>query len=614
MAKRHLQHIRSSVLNKVPTANDLVYGEIAMNYAKGSETLYLKNSNDEIVPFTNGNKIAETEAEIEQALSDINERIDSIDVNYMTNVTYSQLVSLKQNAQLEPGMNYRITDYVTTTAQEDTQSAGHQFDIVVMALNESTLSENAHAVAHAGDTYFSKAKLSAWELKYSLENNTNDFAWADDTNGKGVIYYMKDEYMNECPYDFKNIMFKKYKVTAVNNSFLDDSEKTVSNAVIYANRNPYYVGCIDIQYYEGTPTNVSAPYNATLGDYDYFYTFTGIDITNINDYWELETDEERDQFVFTYAYYELSAGFKSTSNTVQSERKTTREIVYNNRIGMNPTTHYGDNNQKLRLPGNVFFGSPNGLRPALGVSVGWYDTPTRIASNIIHCDCMNNIFIGSSVENIMYETSHANIVGKNGTSNTFGNYSYNNILGENSFANRIDEYCHENNFGSECKYNAVGRNCYNNLLHYESVMNNIGDGVWDSNFCCSSVDVGDGCSDIAVKGYQISIGYNLRTCMIGDIANNLTVTYSTIGNWVHGLFVRDSSSIIVDNGCHNITLPDNSYDVHVLPAAYGVSDQNPYYVNENLSGNYLKYIGKNSNGDVVVWNPADHVLPNSATR
>jgi hypothetical protein len=25
--------------------------------------------------------------------------------------------------------------------------------------------------------------------------------------GKGVIYYMKDEYSNECPYDFKNIMF-----------------------------------------------------------------------------------------------------------------------------------------------------------------------------------------------------------------------------------------------------------------------------------------------------------------------------------------------------------------------------------------------------------------------
>ena len=29
-------------------------------------------------------------------------------------------------------------------------------------------------------------------------------------SGKGVIYYMKDEWGNECPYDFKNIMFQRY--------------------------------------------------------------------------------------------------------------------------------------------------------------------------------------------------------------------------------------------------------------------------------------------------------------------------------------------------------------------------------------------------------------------
>jgi hypothetical protein len=26
------------------------------------------------------------------------------------------------------------------------------------------------------------------------------------TEGRGVIYYMKDEHGNECPYDFKNIL------------------------------------------------------------------------------------------------------------------------------------------------------------------------------------------------------------------------------------------------------------------------------------------------------------------------------------------------------------------------------------------------------------------------
>ena len=60
------------------------------------------------------------------------------------------------------------------------------------------------------DTYFTNSKIDAWELKYSIDNDRTRFLWADPTNGKGVIYYLKDEYGNECPYDFKNILFNGY--------------------------------------------------------------------------------------------------------------------------------------------------------------------------------------------------------------------------------------------------------------------------------------------------------------------------------------------------------------------------------------------------------------------
>ena len=123
--------------------------------------------------------------------------------------TYAEMVEMKQQGKLIPGQYYRITDYVTTTAQADTQSAGHQFDVLVRADDASTLNEQAYAMLHSGDTYFQNARLEAWELKYCLENDTERFAWADTVNGKGVIYGMKDEWGNECPYDFKNIMFKR---------------------------------------------------------------------------------------------------------------------------------------------------------------------------------------------------------------------------------------------------------------------------------------------------------------------------------------------------------------------------------------------------------------------
>ena len=124
------------------------------------------------------------------------------------NITYSALVDKRNAGQLIPGMQYRITDYQCTTTQQYTKSAGHAFDIIVTADSESVLNEEARAIQHEGDTYFSGCDLNAWKIWYCLDNDTTRFAWADSTNGKGVIYRMIDEWNNDIPYDFKNIQFK----------------------------------------------------------------------------------------------------------------------------------------------------------------------------------------------------------------------------------------------------------------------------------------------------------------------------------------------------------------------------------------------------------------------
>ena len=59
-------------------------------------------------------------------------------------------------------------------------------------------------IVQPGEHY---ANLPAWELKYCLDNDEVRFSWANP-DGRGVVYYMKDEYNNEAPYDFKNIRFK----------------------------------------------------------------------------------------------------------------------------------------------------------------------------------------------------------------------------------------------------------------------------------------------------------------------------------------------------------------------------------------------------------------------
>ena len=81
----HIIHKNSSVVvdgaPKLPTSSQVEYGELAVNYAKGLETISLKNSNNEIVTFSSDNnfvKIAdfdETEHAIAASLNDLDAKI-----------------------------------------------------------------------------------------------------------------------------------------------------------------------------------------------------------------------------------------------------------------------------------------------------------------------------------------------------------------------------------------------------------------------------------------------------------------------------------------------------------------------------------------------------------
>ena len=172
------------------------------NINKNFEKLEERVDEIELVTSESLNVLKEDVDENNKAISLLREEVKN-----STKLTYLELVELRDNAQLTPGTKYQIVDYVTTTNQENTQSAGHQFDIIVEALTENTLSEDVKVCLHEGDTYFANSDFNAWEVKYCLDNDAERFAWADTTNGKGVIFYMKDEFNNEVWYDFKNIQF-----------------------------------------------------------------------------------------------------------------------------------------------------------------------------------------------------------------------------------------------------------------------------------------------------------------------------------------------------------------------------------------------------------------------
>ena len=90
---------------------------------------------------------------VDYLLNKICSTIKSIKDNALSTikkVTYDELVNLSHSSKLIPGQQYQITDYITATKQSDTKSKGFPFDIIVTAINSSTLLENAQVTAHEG--------------------------------------------------------------------------------------------------------------------------------------------------------------------------------------------------------------------------------------------------------------------------------------------------------------------------------------------------------------------------------------------------------------------------------------------------------------------------------
>lgn len=151
--------------------------------------------------------IAQIDTVVSTALTDLNERLSN--AGEIIAITYTDLKALRDGGKLKAGAWYRLTDYKCGTTQSGTRAQNHQFDILIFAMDANTLNENCLAMHHDGDTYFANSKLEAWELKYTIDNDTTKYAWADATNGKGVIFGMKDEFSNNVAYDFKNIQFER---------------------------------------------------------------------------------------------------------------------------------------------------------------------------------------------------------------------------------------------------------------------------------------------------------------------------------------------------------------------------------------------------------------------
>lgn len=111
-------------------------------------------------------KITDANGKVKTLVTDSNFKSILAKNGTLTEVTWQELKDKRDAGKLTPGSLYRITDYQCTTSQENTRSAGHQFDIVLLALSENKLAEEGWAMEHPTDvyevTFYDNVTLKCW--------------------------------------------------------------------------------------------------------------------------------------------------------------------------------------------------------------------------------------------------------------------------------------------------------------------------------------------------------------------------------------------------------------------------------------------------------------------
>lgn len=122
----------------------------------------------------------------------------------MVNVKYAELKAMRDHGELKPGCCYRITDYVTKVRNDEDgyfRSEEHPFDVIVLALDEKTLSEDAKAVRCGEELRHTTTvgyEIDDTQEDVSLSGVLEGYATDETKNIEGTDYYVFRVTENRC--------------------------------------------------------------------------------------------------------------------------------------------------------------------------------------------------------------------------------------------------------------------------------------------------------------------------------------------------------------------------------------------------------------------------------
>lgn len=390
----------------------------------------------------------------------------------MVNVTYAELVALRDEGKLIAGQMYRMTDYETTCTWENTQVAGHPFDLVLTALDSKTLDEKCSAIWSERDTdgYFANSNLAAWDVRYCLDNDIKRFDWALMGGHMLLIYDDYGEYaaVQDGTTEIEGVTY--YKWSASNGWAVfytktinpQQGEEIIGVEIGYEDNSwtAYVAG------FENRPNGKGVIYRLideveNCVHYDFKNIMFALPLT------EGVLDGENGIETFCYTFSILD----DSTHTIEDISTIYPDFCFRNSIG-------------LKSKGNAFLN--RGLNGCM--------------DNTIGDECVGNIFGDQSVCNVLED------------------YCENNCFGDSAASNILRIYCSDNFFKDSCYENKLGISCRNNNIGEAFTNNILGNYVSDNTFCdffinnvidynCQSnkfVNDSTGSFSMAVQNYHIS--------------------------------------------------------------------------------------------------------------
>ena len=587
-----------------------------------------------------------------------------VDISLVVSTTYAELKALRDSNGLSVGTWYRITDYETTVYNNaNARSAGHPFDILVMATDVNQLSEDAKAVHSVRDTegYFAHANLAAWKLKYSLDNDTAKFAWASDGGEKWIVTLPELGAMDLTPVSTNDSTYEGFPYKFASNVQgmavevyfahleLQEGEAFIPNVIYIAAMGQAMTN--QFQVTEIVHEN-QAPGKGVIWEMvDEYNNLCSYDFKNVQFKRSLivatKEDPSEDECAFYGKYVGqameelpvLPEGYAIDPN--DSKYLYTYSViaadgsVEDNSMGIDLTSagmgiihlcalnrmreNVNSSSFALDLNNNVFVATCNSADEMMNLIV---------MGNTFGTLCMGNTFVNAAMENTFGNGCDGNSFGNECYSNSFGNDCYRNSFGNycsgntcgnyfqyNSFGN----YCYNNSFGNSCYYNSFGNDCWYNSFGNDCCYNSFGNNCGSNSFgnSCRYNSFGNNC-------YENSFGNDCYYNSFGNSCGGNSFGNSCYENSFGNYFYRNSFG----NGCQYNNILDNVQYItafegvryvsigstngtvqyaQVLNGTCGSSSSNMLQINFATGKSYTQIAGKNSSGELKIWVPADVV-------